>query len=71
MAQHDGILGRAAYSDAEAFTNFLEAIKVAESAAKQLAFYREQPAWLHVENSLAGVRQAATQLAIAGIARAH
>lgn len=65
----DGILGRAAFSDSEAFTNFLEAIKIAESAAKQIAFYREQPAWLQVENALAGVRQAATALAIATMTR--
>lgn len=65
----DGLFGRPAFSDAEAFTNFLEAIKIAESAAKQLAFYRQQPPWLAVETALATVRESATRLAIAGSAR--
>lgn len=60
-----GVLGRA-QSDAEAFTNLLEALKVAESACGQLAFYRSQPAWLKVRLGLEATRDVVTDLALSG-----
>ena len=59
----DGVLGLPAFSEREALANFIEAMKVAESAAKQLAFYMQSPAWLQVENLLAGVRDTSVKLA--------
>lgn len=60
------ILGLPAYSDHEAYTNLIEALKVAESAALQLATYRSQPAWLKVRLGLEGTREVVTQLALNG-----
>lgn len=60
----DGVLGLPAYSDGEAFTNLIEALRVAESAAKQLAFYRNQPQWLTVQLSLEATRDCVTALAL-------
>ncbi len=58
-----GVLGLPAHSDTEAFSNLIDALRVAESAAKQLAFYRSQPAWLKVQLSLENVRLGVTALA--------
>ena len=63
---NDGVLGLPAYSDGEAFTNLIEAIRVAESAAKQLAFYRNQPDWLKVQLGLETLRHGVTALALGG-----
>lgn len=61
-----GVLGLPAYSDREAFTNLIEALRVAESAAKQLAFYRNQPAWLKVQFGIETMRHGVTTLALGG-----
>lgn len=58
------VLGIPAHTDGEAFTNLIEALRVAESAAKQLALYRNEPRWILVENNIAAMRQATTALAI-------
>lgn len=63
------VLGIPAYSDAEALTNFIEALKVAESAAKQMAVYTEDPRWLGVENALAHTRLVSVELARASLRR--
>lgn len=62
----DNVLGIPAYTDAEAFTNLIEALRVAESAAKQLALYRNQPSWILIQNNLATLRHGVTALALGG-----
>jgi hypothetical protein len=62
------ILGRERLNEREAFTNLLEALRVAETSAKQLAYLRNQKAWLQVEFSLGSVRKLSTKLAQASSA---
>lgn len=57
------VLDLPAYSDREALTNFIEGIRVAESAAKQMAFYTERPEWLVIESQLAQTREMCIRLA--------
>lgn len=52
-----------ALNEAEAFTNLIEALKVAETSAKQLAYWREQREWLLVEGRLGDMREMVTALA--------
>lgn len=66
---NDGVLGLPAYSDREALANFLEGLKVSESAAKQLAFYTGDPAWLKVRLALEATRTISTSLALSSIAK--
>lgn len=54
----------AALDEHQAFTNLIEALKVAESSAKQLAYVREQKEWLGVEFALGTMRERVTALAI-------
>lgn len=65
----DGVLGLPALDDREALRNFIDAMKVAESAAKQMAFYTSEPAWLKIENALAGTRTLATSISLASFNR--
>jgi hypothetical protein len=65
----DRILGER-LNEAEAYTKFIESIRIAESSARQLAYLRNAPAWLEVENALARTRELAALLATAGQSRA-
>lgn len=60
--QPDRVLGQARLNEREAFRNFLEALKVAESSARQLALLRDQHAWLLVGLGLETMRARATEL---------
>lgn len=62
----DGVLGQAFLSEAEAYTNLIEALRVAESAASQLAHLRGQPQWLNVRLALEATRDTVTNLALSG-----
>lgn len=64
----DLILGER-LNEAEAYTKFIEAIRIAESSARQLAYLRSAPAWIEVENALARTRELASLLAVAGQSR--
>lgn len=57
------VLGRP-LDDKDAYRDFIEAMKLAESAAKRLAFLRNEKRWLTIEFALAGARERATQLAV-------
>jgi hypothetical protein len=63
MMRPDRVLGQARLNEHEAFRNFLEALKVAESSARQLALLRNQQAWLMVGLGLETMRAHATDLA--------
>lgn len=56
------VFGIAAHTDNEAFTNLLEAVKIAESATKQLALYTGRREWLVVGQQFALLREATTAL---------
>jgi hypothetical protein len=58
------VLGRY-LDDKDAYRDFIEAMKLAESAAKRLAFIRNQKQWLVIEFALASARERATHLATA------
>ena len=60
----DGVLGLPAHTDGEALRNFIDGLLVAESAAKQLAYYTQNPHWINVEALVAQVRERATALAV-------
>lgn len=57
------VLGISAYTDHEALTNFIEAIRVAESACSQLALYTEKQEWLMVRLGLENIRETAINMA--------
>jgi len=59
------VLGLATQSDREAFSNLIEALRIAESACTQLALYRDQPEWIHVKSALETTRHGVTALALA------
>ena len=62
-----GVLGLPSHTSEEAFTNLIEALRLAESAAKQLAFYRQQSEWILVEHQLGTMRERITALALARV----
>jgi hypothetical protein len=64
MDYSPSVFERPALDHTEAFTNFIEAMRIAESAAKQLAFYQQRPAWLKVRLALENTRELATMLAV-------
>jgi hypothetical protein len=57
------VLGIQRLDDREALRNLVEALKIAEEAAKQLALTRDQPQWIKVSAALAGVRDRAIEMA--------
>ena len=59
----DRVLGQASLSSLEALRNFVEALKVAESSARQLALVRDQAQWLLVAARLEEIRALALALA--------
>lgn len=65
MPDIDRILGRP-LDERESFRTFIEAIRLAESSARQLAFVQHRRQWLVVENALAAVRDRAAALAARG-----
>lgn len=54
---------KAELNEAEALRNFAEAMSVAAECSRQLAFLRQQPHWLAVQNAVLGAREHAMQLA--------
>lgn len=50
------VLGTAYLDDSQAILNLIEALRIAETAARQLAFTRNQPQWLTVQNNVARMR---------------
>ena len=64
------LLGRSRLNEAEALTNLLEAIKVCESSARQLAYMRQQPQWMQVQFMFENVRAVVIKIAEGGISRA-
>ena len=61
------VFGIAAHTDREAFTNLLEAVKIAQSACKQLALYTDKKEWLLVEQQFAMMQQATTALMLSSV----
>jgi hypothetical protein len=56
------VLGIPALDDREALANLLDALDIAENAARQMALYRDQPAWILVANALGTTRSRCSQL---------
>jgi hypothetical protein len=56
-------LGLAALNDREALANLLDALEVAEEAARQLAYYTERNAWILVSKSFGDMRERCSQFA--------
>ena len=50
-------------NESEALRNFAEAMHVAAECARQLAFLRQQPQWLIVQNAVEGARSTAMKMA--------
>jgi hypothetical protein len=61
------VFGIAAHDEKEAYTNLLEAVKIAESATKQLALYTDRREWLIVGLQFAQLREATTALMLSGM----
>jgi hypothetical protein len=60
--QPDRVLGQERLYEGESFRNLTEALKVAESCARQLALQRDAPWWMLVAATLEGMRGRATKL---------
>ena len=58
-----GPLGLAALTEGEALANLLDALAVAENAARQLALYTDQPSWLVVCKNFGDLRDACSAMA--------
>jgi hypothetical protein len=65
----DKVLG-SNLNEAEAFTKLLEACKICESSAKQLALLRNQAKWLEVQELFERVRAICTGMATQGVSQA-
>lgn len=63
MDADDSVLGLPALDDREALRNLLEAVKIAESAARQLAFYTGNRRWVLVSHNFGTIRQVCHQVA--------
>lgn len=61
------LFGRPRLDDSVAFSNLIEALRVAESACQQLAFLRNQKGWLQVRFGLESIREVATKMAQQGL----
>lgn len=61
---YDNPLGLAALTEREALANLLDSLEVAEQAARQLALYTDQPAWLLVGSNFGAMRQRCAALAL-------
>ena len=57
------VFGIAAHDDRHALYNLLEALRIAESAAQQLAFYTQNQRWLLVRHNFGTLREVCTALA--------
>jgi hypothetical protein len=61
------VLGRASLNEREAYANFLEALRIAESAAKQLALYTERKEWILISNLIGSTREKTLGLAVSSL----
>lgn len=70
MLQPDeSIFGLPALDDRHALANLLEALRIAESAAHQLALYTENQRWLLVRHNFGALRETCVALARTSLAR--
>ena len=60
---YDNPLGLAALTEREALANLLDALEVAEQAARQMALYTEQPVWLAVGSNFGQMRERCAAIA--------
>jgi hypothetical protein len=51
------VLGREVHSEKEALADLLDALDVAENAARQIALLRDQPRWMIMAGTLGQTRQ--------------
>ena len=63
-----GPLGLAALNERDALANLLDALEVAEQAARQLAVYMERKEWIVVSNNFGAMRHTCSQMAQRGFA---
>lgn len=59
------VLGLPALDEREALRNLIDALRIAEDAAKQLAFYRQQVEWIQIHHLLGRAKSVVTNLAVA------
>lgn len=60
----DGILGHGILNEKYAFSNLIDALKVAAESARQLAYLKEQREWFLVQNGLDTIRERCIELAV-------
>lgn len=58
------VLGQGILREEHAFSNLLDALRLAASSARQLAYLREDRDWLFVQNNLEVMADRVTALAI-------
>ena len=62
MYSPDSPLGLPALNEREALANLLDSLEVAEQAARQMALYRDEPAWVLVSGKFHDLRQLCSQM---------
>lgn len=67
QSRYENVLGIPAYTDQEALANFIDAVRVAESACKQMALYTSDHRWILVEEKLSLVRENGIKMAQQGL----
>jgi hypothetical protein len=65
---YDNPLGLAALTEREALANLLDSLEVAEQAARQLAFYTDQSAWMLIGSNFGRMRAQCAALATRSLA---
>jgi hypothetical protein len=58
----DRVLGQASLNERDSFRNLIEAVKVAETACRQLAYLRSQPQWFLAQNAFEALRDTVVKL---------
>ncbi len=67
----ENVLGIGALNEGEALANLLDALSIAENAARQLALYTNQPHWMLAANQFGGIRHTCAKLAAQGISHSQ
>lgn len=60
----ENVLGISALSEREALANLLDALEIAEGAARQLALYTNRPNWILAANQFGATRDTCSRLAV-------
>ena len=58
------VLGQGILKEEYAFSNLIDALRVASASARQIAYQRQQPDWFLIQSGLDEVREKCIELAV-------